>query len=137
MYCNYLKLKTKLSKNMCLTYVCLFVIFVPLENFSLIWRRHHCRWSAANFDLCSALMVIEQWGFYSVSYLLWHGASVCNGYLRGPVTLTHCRAFDSEALITCFYDLGLSLLGFEHPTFRLQDERSNRLRPSIRCLTCN
>ena len=33
--------------------VCLFVcllIFVPLENFSLICRRHHDRWMAANFD---------------------------------------------------------------------------------------
>ena len=27
----------------------------------------------ANFDLCSALMAIEQWGFFSVSHLLWHG----------------------------------------------------------------
>ena len=32
--------------------------FVPLENFLLIWRRHHCRWRAANFDLCSALKAI-------------------------------------------------------------------------------
>jgi hypothetical protein len=23
--------------------------YVPLKNFSLIWRRHHCRWRAANF----------------------------------------------------------------------------------------
>ena len=45
-------------------FVCLF--FVPLENFSLIWRHHHCRWRAANFDLCSALIVIEQWGCFSV-----------------------------------------------------------------------
>ena len=51
-------------------------VFVPLENFSLIWRRHHCRWRAANFDLCSALVVIEQWGFFSVSHLLWHRTSV-------------------------------------------------------------
>ena len=29
-------------------------------------------------------------------------------------------------LATCFYDLGLSRLGFEHPTFR--GERSNPLR---------
>ena len=33
------------------SYVCLFVclflgFMVPLENFSLIWRRHHCRFSA-------------------------------------------------------------------------------------------
>ena len=37
--------------------------FVPLENFSFIWRRHHYRWKVSNFDLCSALVTIEQWGF--------------------------------------------------------------------------
>ena len=62
--------------------------FVPFENFLLTWRRRHCRWRAANSDRCSALMAIEQWGFFSVPYLLWHRASVYNGYLRGPVTLT-------------------------------------------------
>ena len=46
-------------------FVCLFGIFVPLENFSLIWRRHLYRWRAANFDLCSALMAMEQWGLFS------------------------------------------------------------------------
>ena len=40
-----------------------------------------------NFDLCPALMAIEQWGFYSVPHLLWHGAFVYNGHLRRPVTL--------------------------------------------------
>ena len=44
-----------------------FLLFVC--DFSLIWRRHHCRWRAANFDLCSALMAIEQWGFFSVPHL--------------------------------------------------------------------
>ena len=62
--------------------------FVQLDNFSLIWRHHNCRWRAANFDLCSALVAIDQWGFFSVPQLLWHGASVNNGHLRGPVTLT-------------------------------------------------
>ena len=66
-------------------WICLFCLYlkfiVPLENFSLIWRRHHCRRRAANFDLCSALMTIEQWGFFSVPHLLWHGASVYNGNL--------------------------------------------------------
>ena len=37
---------------------------------------------------CSALMAIEQWGILSVPHLLWHRASVYNGHLRGPVTLT-------------------------------------------------
>ena len=49
----------------------LFVeLFVPLLKFSRIWRRQHYRWRVANFDLCSALMAIEQWGFVSVSHLL-------------------------------------------------------------------
>ena len=27
------------------------------------------------------------WGFFSVPHLPWHGSFVCNGHLRGPVTL--------------------------------------------------
>ena len=61
-------------------------IFLPLENLSLIWRRH--QWRAANIDLCSALMAIMQWGFFSMSHLLWHWTSVYNGHIRGSVTLT-------------------------------------------------
>ena len=38
-------------------------------------------------------------------------------------TLTLCRAFGSWAVTACFYDLGLSRLGFEHPTFRLPGQR--------------
>ena len=103
-------------------FVCLEFI-VPFETFSLIWRRHHCRWRAANFDLlCSALMAIEQWGFFSVPHLLWHGASVYNCHLRGSVTHTPITE-RLAAVSTCFYDLGLSLLGFEHPTIRFWGER--------------
>ena len=72
---------------MLVLYVCLRV-FVPLENVSLIWKCHHCRWWATSFDLWSALMVIEQWGFFSVTHQLCYGASFNNGHLRGPVTLT-------------------------------------------------
>ena len=72
-------------------FVCLG-FFVSIENFSLIWRRHFCRWRAANFDLCLALMVIEQWRFFSVPHLLWHGASVYNGHLRGHMTFTSIAA---------------------------------------------
>ena len=43
---------------------------------------------AKGCKFCSALMAIEQWGFFSVLLLLWHGTSVYNGHLRGPVTLT-------------------------------------------------
>ena len=31
------------------------------------------------------------------------------------------------AVTTCFNDLGLSRLGFEHPTFRMRGEHCNRL----------
>ena len=55
-------------------------LLVPLEYISLIRRRHHCK-------ILLAIMAIEQWGFYSVPHLLWHGAFVFNGHLRGPVTL--------------------------------------------------
>ena len=79
------KLNTLLGENG-RVYCCLLKFFFPLEKFSLIWRRHHCRWKTANVDLCSALMTIEQWGFFSVPHLLWHGVSVYNGHLRGLVT---------------------------------------------------
>ena len=52
------------------------MFFVPLENLSLIWRRYHCRWRAEHFELYSALIAIEQWGFFYVPHLLWHGSSV-------------------------------------------------------------
>ena len=83
---------TMFSQNrpiVCLVFfVCLW-FFVPLNIFTLKWRLHNYWWRAANFDLCSALMAIEQWGFLSVPHLLWHRASVYNGHLGGPLTLIH------------------------------------------------
>ena len=105
--------------------VCL-EFFVPLENFPLIWRSHHCRWRNANFDLCSALMAIDHWRCHTyqdtghpfiiiISEGLWHShlmpSQCCSG-----------------AVFICFNDLRLSRLGFEHPTYRLRVERSNPLR---------
>ena len=72
--------------NIHIHYFFLFLGLIPLENFSLT-----CRLTITGLGLqilCSALMAIEQWGFFSVPFLLWHGASVYNGHLRGPVTLT-------------------------------------------------
>ena len=62
--------------------------FVPVENFSLIWRRHHYRWRAANVDVYSVFMAIEQWGFFSMPHLMWHGPTLYSCHLRGPMTLT-------------------------------------------------
>ena len=66
-------------------FVCLG-FYIPLNKFSLIWRRLHYRWRAS-FDLHSELMVIEQWGCFSVPHVLWRGAAVYNGHHRGTVTL--------------------------------------------------
>ena len=83
----FIDLKNQFFGCHCILLLCVQFI-VPLENFSLIWRRHHCRCRAANFDLCSALMAIEQWGFFNVPHLLWHGPTLYNGHLRGPATPT-------------------------------------------------
>ena len=85
-----LSLSLSLSENKILLF-CFFVcleFIVPLENFSLILRRHHCRWSSANFNLCSALMAIEQWGFFSVPHPMRLGPTLYNCHLRGTMTLT-------------------------------------------------
>ena len=79
-------------------FVCLFV---PHENFSLIWRRHHYRWRAANFDLYLVFMAIEQWGFFNVPHLLWHRPTIYNAHLRGSVTLMpFAKRFGSWAITT-------------------------------------
>ena len=45
-------------------------------------------WRVENVYLCSALIAIEQWWFFSVQHLLWHESSDYKGHLRGPVTPT-------------------------------------------------
>ena len=75
------------EKYVLIFFVCLGFI-IPVDNFSHIWNIHHCRWRVAIFDLCLALMIIEELGFLIVQHLLWQGTSVYNGHIRGPMTLT-------------------------------------------------
>ena len=49
----------------------------------------------------------------------------------------YCRAVGSGAVTTCFYNLGLSQLGFQHPTFRLWDKCSNQLCHRYGLVLCN
>ena len=62
----------------------------PRPARDLLWppdpSLHHWRWRAANFDLCSVLMAIEQWGFFSVLHPLFTGHPFKSGPLREPVT---------------------------------------------------
>ena len=66
----------------------LFRVLVLHERCSLIWRSHHYRWLAANFDLHTVFIDIAQWEFVSVPNLLWNGTYNFNGYLWGYMTLT-------------------------------------------------
>ena len=71
------------------TFLCLFVcleFFVILEHFFTHLETSPLPMKGCK--LCSELMAIEQWGFFRVPHLLWHGSSVYNGHLRWPVTLT-------------------------------------------------
>ena len=75
-------------------FVCFF--FSPLKYFLLIWRHHHCGWKAANFDLCSAFIAIEQGGFFSVPHLLWHCDTGHNGHSpRTCDSNTYCQVFSA------------------------------------------
>ena len=66
-----------------------FVVFLEyFQNLSLIWRRHHYRWRAINFDLYSAVMAIDQWGFLTCHTYCDTDQPFYYGHLRGPVTLT-------------------------------------------------
>ena len=62
---------------------------------------------------CSALMAIEQWGFFSVPHLLRHGPTLYNDHPRGPVTHTFCRVFGSGAATIPVFMTGLSRRGIE------------------------
>ena len=75
--------------------MCLFVWLLMRSlsyHFSLIWRS---RWRAVNFDLCSTLMAIQQWGFLIAPHPL---------YLAYLMTRdTYCPAFVSGAITMCFF----------------------------------
>ena len=82
------------------------------RDVSLMWRSHHCLWSTVNFDLCSAFMAIEQWGFLYATHLLWHGSTLYNCHLRGPVTHTPVASVWQWSC-PFFYDSGLSRPGIK------------------------
>ena len=106
--------------------IVLFYIF----HFTCLGIWHYYRWKSSNFDLWSALVVLELWRLFSLPHLLWHGPGIHLSLStpRNRDTYTCCRAFGTGAVTTWFYDLCVSCLGFQHETFRMWCERSNRLR---------
>ena len=86
------------------------------------WRRHYYRSRAANFALCSAIIAIEQRGFFTVPHYCDTGHPFIMVISKDPL------AFSSWAVTTCFYHLSMSRLGFELPNIRLRSECSSPLR---------
>ena len=81
--------------------------FIPLENFSLIWRHHHYQWKVANLYLYSALIAIE-----SRLRVLWRVTPAVTrdnhvyDNLQRPVTLNpSCWLFGSGVVTTLRYIL--------------------------------
>ena len=108
---------------------CLFVVgFSPreiFEKFSLIWKRHNCREGLQILIYTRHSWQLSKKGSTACHTFCDTGTSVYNDHLqRTPDTHTYCRAFRSGAVTTLFYDLGLSRLGFEHPTFCIQGKRT-------------
>ena len=89
--------------------------FPPTEEllyFSLIWRRQYCRWTASNFDLYSVPMGTEHLEFVCVLHLLWHKRSVYIVIFKDQWHEHPLSSVWQLSWITCFNDLGLSMLGF-------------------------
>ena len=107
-------------------YLLMFVCgsFVPLENCSL------------NGDVTIAgerLQILTEarhlWPLSSESVLATPTVTLDNrSYWSSPRTHDthiHCPTTSNGDVINCFYDIGLSQLGFEQPTFRLRGELFN------------
>ena len=110
------------NKGFCL-FVCLFVFWPTREFFTQMETSplpvKGCKsWQSWSFSTRGSLacptyyntghpfvMVISEDTWHNIMPSVWHWA-----------------------VTTSFYDLGLSRLEFEHPTFRLRDERSNLRR---------
>ena len=107
-------------------FVCL-EFFVTLENVSLIWRRHHYRWRAANFDLCSVWPLSSK-GSLACDTFCDTGHSFIMVILEDP---WHSHLLPSVWKWSCHYmfsDLGLLRLGFEHQKFRLRGDLNMYLK---------
>ena len=78
--------------------------------------------------VCSALMAIEQWGFFSMSHLLWHGHPFIMVISEDPWQSHLMPSIEQWSCHFLFKQLGLSRPEFKHPTFRLRSKHSNRLQ---------
>ena len=93
-------------------WVCLFGVYRSAQNFFTHMETSQLPVKGCKFKfLCSALVAIDQWEFFNVPHLLWHGPTLYNGHLRGPVTLTPvAERLAVELSLPVFDDWKLKLL---------------------------
>ena len=63
-------------------------IFSPTREFFTHMETSPLPVNGCKFWPMLGTLATEQWGFFSLPYLQWHGASVYNGHHRGLVTFT-------------------------------------------------
>ena len=73
-----------------------------LSSHARIFHSFSVTLKGCTFWHISAFMAIEQWRFFCLLHLMWHGTSLYDGHLRVPVTVT-----------TCFDDFGLQWRRFD------------------------
>ena len=116
-------LNMKSGKNVCLGF------FFPTREFFSHLEISPLPLKDCKFYLCSALMTFELWGNFSMPHLLWHGPTLYNGHLRGPVTLTTVvERLAVEVSLTCFNRQAVPT-GDRTPISRMRGERSNSRPP--------
>ena len=80
------------SKDLCLSvclFVCLFLVGVFVSHWSIFhsYEDYHYWWRDANFTYARHTRTLSIEGSV-LKHLMRHGASICDGDLRGPMTLT-------------------------------------------------
>ena len=106
-----------------------FFVYRPTRKFFTYLETSPLPVKGSNFYLCSALMAVEQWGFFNVPHPLRHGPTVYNGYLRGPVTLTCVVERLAVELSYLFLRLRSIATGDQIPISSMQGERSTSTPP--------
>ena len=107
----------------------LFIVYRPTRKFFTYLETLPLPVKCSNFYLCSALMAVEQWGFFNVPHPLRHGPTVYNGYLRGPVTLTCVVERLAVELSYLFLRLRSVATGDRIPISSMRGERSTSTPP--------
>ena len=77
------------------------LIYVPLENISLIGNRIHCRWRIANLDLCLVPLVTHHGGIFIAPHLLRQWAST--SFVIHPLDRPSLVAFQDKQKVQRTY----------------------------------